>query len=538
MTTLTDRPAAQAPSSGAGPRTYGNWQRPRSPGLIPRLGVAGSVGLLAGIVVVLLAAQARGVFAGLVAGALLLLALAPALYRSAAGRNGWQILAGQFAWAQGRARRQHLYQAPKVAGFGQHRLPGLLAPSRLLEVRTGTGSPVGLVHVPAARHWTVVLEATPEGDALVDPDTVDTWVGGWAAWLGGLCHEPSLAAVAVTVETSPDPGHRLAVEVARQVADGCPPFAAQVLRDCAATYPTAAPQTTARIAITFTAVRDDLTERSLTRRRKPTRSSTGIGGSQAGSHTRTRSRTRSAEEMTALILSRLPGLLAGLAGTGAGEVRVLSAADLAATVRVAFDPAAADELDEARAAGRTPEVAWEQAGPAGAVEDWDSYRHDDAASVTWAMVESPRGAVTSRVLMSLLGDAPGAFRKRVTLLYRPHPASDAAGIVDADVRTAIGWEGARAGEARATETAALAAARQTAREEATGAGLTRFSLLVTATTTPGQLDDVAEHVVQAGRASRIRLRRCYGSQSAAFSAALGLGVVLPAHVTTTVIGTL
>ncbi len=374
---------ATADRATDGPTTYGNWARPRTPGLIPRLGIVGSAGLLAGIVLVLLTAQARGFTAGVAVLVLLLAGLAPALYRSPAGRNGWQVAAGQAGWAAGKARGQHLYLAAKVpprpgdgqpVAFGQHRLPGLLASSKLFEVATPTGQRVALVHVPAARHYTVQLGIAPEGDALVDQDTIDAWVAGWAGWLGNLGHEPALVAAVVTVEAAPDPGHRLAAEVGRQITAGCPTFAA---------------------------------------------------------------------------------------------------------------------------------------------------------------VDAPRGAVTSRVLAALLGECKGALRKRVTLTFRPHRAGDAAAIVDADVRTAIGWEGARAGEAKATETAALAAARQTAREEAAGAGLTRFALLVTVTADPAALEEVAEQAVQLGRASRLRLRRCYGSQAAAFAAALGVGLVLPAHVAAT-----
>ncbi len=525
MTATTDRATDLSAGRAAnGPTTYGNWARPRTPGLIPRLGIVGSAGLLAGVVLVLLTAQARGFTAGLVALVLLLVGLAPALYRSPAGRNGWQVAAGQAGWAAGRARGQHLYLAAKVpprpgdgqpVAFGQHRLPGLLASSKLFEVATPTGQRVALVHVPAARHYTVQLGIAPEGDALVDEDTIDAWVAGWAGWLADLGHEPALVAAVVTVEAAPDPGHRLAAEVGRQIAAGCPAFAADVLRECAATYPAAAPDVTARVALTFSAKRDDVTERAV------------------GSRRTRRPRTRTADEMAQLVLSRLPGLVAGLAGTGAGESTPLSAAGLARTVRVAYDPAVADELDAAAAAGKDMPVSWDEAGPVGAVEAFESYRHDSAASVTWSMVDAPRGAVTSRVLAALLGECTGALRKRVTLTFRPHRAGDAAAIVDADVRTAIGWEGARAGEAKATETAALAAARQTAREEAAGAGLTRFALLVTVTADPAALEEVAEQAVQLGRASRLRLRRCYGSQAAAFAAALGVGLVLPAHVAST-----
>jgi hypothetical protein len=56
-------------------------------------------------------------------------------------------------------------------------------------------------------------------------------------------------------------------------------------------------------------------------------------------------------------------------------------------------------------------------------------------------------------------------------------------------------------------------------------------LLVTATVDDrAKLAAAAEVVDQLGGASRLRLRPCYGSQAAAFTAALGVGVVLPRHV--------
>ncbi len=87
------------------------------------------------------------------------------------------------------------------------------------------------------------------------------------------------------------------------------------------------------------------------------------------------------------------------------------------------------------------------------------------------------------------------------------------------------------GEGRAHETLDLQAARQTAAEEAGGAGLTRLALLVTATVTdPAQLPHVADLIDQAGGASRLQLRRVYAGQSAAFAAGLGVGLVLNKHV--------
>ena len=148
------------------------------------------------------------------------------------------------------------------------------------------------------------------------------------------------------------------------------------------------------------------------------------------------------------------------------------------------------------------------------------------------MTSAPAGDVPATVLAPLLDPTPGLARKRVTLIYRHHDAAEAARIADADLRTAASRAGERRGQVRAGHAAALDQARTAADEQAAGAGLTRLSLLVTAT------------VTDAGRAgrprapwssswaheSRLVLRPCYGSQSAAFTAALGLGV-LPTDVT-------
>ena len=67
---------------------------------------------------------------------------------------------------------------------------------------------------------------------------------------------------------------------------------------------------------------------------------------------------------------------------------------------------------------------WADAGPVAAVEDWDTYRHDSGVSVSWALREAPRQAVAARVLAPLL--APGPFPRRVTWLYEPYPADQAA----------------------------------------------------------------------------------------------------------------
>ena len=350
-------------------------------------------------------------------------------------------------------------------------------------------------------------------------------LGGWLAKLG---HEANLEACSVTVETAPDPGSRLAAEVEAMLTGDAPALSRAMLTETAASYPHGSAAVTAYVTLTFSARRVSHSEAE------------GVMGTGGGSQAKRTPSVRSPEEMAAQIGRRLPLLLHQLRSVGAGTGAAMTASEVAETVRVAYDPAAATLLDRARAQqarqltphqAPAPLVAWQDAGPIAQVESWDHLRHDSGASITWQMVDVPHGAVQSRILEQLLEADEHLARKRVTLIYRPHDPASAARVADADVRTAVGRASLRKGEVKAGESLALASARQCASEQAAGAGLTRFSMLVTATVDdPAKLAQAAEVIDQLGPACQLRLRRCYFGQAAAFTAALGVGVVLPKHV--------
>ena len=520
------------------PATYGNWRKPSSPGL-PRLGMLGTTAALSSLVLVMFVQILAGLIAAGVCIVLVLSALAPLVWQNRAGRNGWQVLVAKTAWRAGRRRRQHLYSSSLTGpiSFGSARLPGLLASSRMLSAITAHGEQFALIHLPSTKHFAVVIRCDPEGSQLVDVETVDEWVGSWGTWLARLGHEASLEACSVTVETAPDPGSRLAAEVDAMLTDDAPALSRAMLTEAAASYPHGSAAVTAYLTLTFSARRVSHTEAEGV---------LGVGGgkkSTGGSGAKRAASVRTPEEMAAQIGRRLPLLLHQLRSVGAGTGRAMTAAEVAETVRVAYDPAAATLLDQARAqqarqqAHLNPNevapslVEWADAGPVAQVESWDHLRHDSGASITWQMVDVPHGAVQSRILEQLLDADEHLARKRVTLIYRPHDPASAARVADADVRTAVGRASLRKGEVKAGETLALAKARQSASEQASGAGLTRFSMLVTATVDdPAKLAHAAEVIDQLGPACQLRLRRCFFSQAAAFTAALGVGVVLPKHV--------
>lgn len=486
---------------------YGQWRKPTTPGL-PRLGLLGS-GLLIGAGIVAIAANMFGGWKAvliwlLFAGPMLL----PLLYRDRAGRNGWQKAGTHVAWLTGRQQGQTTFIGGRlgVEAFGTTQLPGLLARTSLHQAEDVHGQPFAMVQIPQAAHYTALLAVEPDGSSLVDPNTIDQWVYQYHLWLSALGREPGLVGAVVVVETAPDPGDLLAAEAARLTRTGAPDLTKHVLHQAASSYPLGSPTITGHVALTYNAKRARGNEKELF---------------AARSDDKPRKRVRSSGEMAALIGARLPGMVRALHGAGAGVPQPMTAAQVIDRVHVAYNPTA-----------KTPGgLDWRQAGPHGARETWGAYHHDSGHSITWEMVEAPRGAVEAQVLEDILGPCDSTVRKRVAMLYRPHDSATAATVADRDVRTAINRATSRKGEPRAHELANLAAARQSAAEEASGAGMVRFATLVTATVTdPDDVAGAADAVDQLARSSKIRLRRCYGSQAAAFTAALGVGIIPAAHI--------
>ncbi|MET8865629.1 SCO6880 family protein [Nonomuraea sp. NPDC004580] len=480
-------------------RTYGNWRRPASPG-IGDLGLLGTLLLLGGLVACVITMMVS-LKAALVLAAVIAFVLTPMLLlRDRHGRTGLQIAVARLSWLRGRGRGRHLYRSGPLGltHKGAFQLPGLAAGSHVVEATDSRGRAFGLIVVPATGHHTAVFEASVEGAALVDSDQVDTWVAHWGQWLAGLAHEPSLVAATVTVETAPDLGTRLRREVADNLSPDAPELAAAVLNDVVRTYPAGSAQVSTRIAVTYAA------------------------------NPRGGGRPRSTAAMTREIATRLPGLTAGLSMAGAGASRPMTAAEIAEAIRVAYDPASQRLLDAARSGGRPIAQPWDQIGPVAAQESWDHYRHDSGISVTWGMSEAPRGEVLAPVLTDLLAPHRDVARKRVSLLYRPYDPGSAARLVERDRKDArFRLSGVNAA---ARDTVAVAAADQSAREEAKGAGLVRFAMLVTATVArPEDLPAAVAAIDTLAPSARVHLRRMYGAQAASFAAALPLGLVLPDH---------
>lgn len=488
-------------------RTYGHWRRPRSPG-VWGLGAIGTAALLASLILAVLVQQAAGLLPALVVVAAAAALLIP--LRLGGGNNVYVRSARRLAYRRARRRGTTTYlpagidlgEAGTPAFSSGSSLPGLLAGSQLIPGRDVHGSPFAAVVHPRGPHYAVVLRCDPQGGMLVDADTVDQWVSDWGGFLRAASHDPQIVGVSVTAQTMPDTGSALSSEIDNLLTADAPPLAAQVLAETRSDWPTGSAEVATWVTVTYSA-------------RRPGQ------------------RTMKEPEMAALIGDRLPGLLSSLSAAGAGDVRAMTADDLAVLARSAYDPDAAAALADLRAARGEAGLPWSQAGPSGQREEWGALIHGGHVSVSWQMAAAPPSLVTSSVLNPLLRPHPMVPIKRVTVLYRPYPPDVAVAITDSDVRTARGHALSREQEVRATDSADLAAARGTAAEIAAGHSLTRFAVLVTATVAgPEQLAAARTAIEQSSASSRILLRRCHGAQSAAFAAGLGLGMHLASWVST------
>lgn len=491
---------AVAEATRTRPRTYGNWRRPTSPGLLG-LGSIGTGLLVGGLVTVVFTMMIAGPLKAIILAFGLGGVLLAVLTKDRHGKNVLSRSSARAGWWSARARGSHLYRSGPLgrALWGTYQLPGIAAPTRLSEHSDSYGRRFALLYTPATGSYSIVIGTEPDGAALVDAEQIEVWVADWGHWLANLADEPCVQAASVTVETAPDTGSRLRREVASNIDPGAPDFARAMLEEVVSTYPAGSSTVKAYVTVTFTAA-----PRSGGKKRTP-------------------------DEMGRDLASRLPGLTHSLQATGAGAAHPLTAQELCETIRIAYDPDAAALIDEAHAAGQTAELSWHDVGPSAAEATWGGYRHDSAFSVTWAMTSAPRGNVQCGVLTRLLAPHRDIARKRVTLLYRPIDAAKAAALVETDLRSAEFRQTSTA-KPSARDVLAVRAAAATASEEASGAGLVNFGLLVTATVMDPRAErDVRAAVDALAAASRLRLRPVYGSQDSAFAAALPLGLILSKH---------
>ncbi|SOD72929.1 hypothetical protein SAMN05892883_2243 [Jatrophihabitans sp. GAS493] len=478
-----------------GSSDFGNWQRPAVIGLFGMNPVISFGGLI-----LVLGAGGIMMFTHNFFDLLIYLLLVAVFYAPLAikieGKSVFARMVRRLSYRRARRRRETAYLGGPLSPqpHGRFRLPGLLAATRMYSAQDAYGERFAFLRVPLTNSYPVIVRANADGDALVDPATIDTMIGTWSGFLQTTPQWPDLKAFSVTIESVPDPGNKISAEIDRT-------------------------RTEAQVS--------QFTEQVF----KELRDASGVGS--AAQHTWMSlvfdggkgKDKRGVEDMATEIGTQLPDIIGALAGTGAGAASAMTPSQVAETAWAAFHPAEAGDLDDAPG---ELELDWESAGPSSAQELWDRYRHDSGISVSWVMEGAPRGAVKETVLKRLLEPHPHLPRKRVTIYYRPLDPAAAAGWADRQRNVIATSSG---GRAAVKETSSSAAAAN-ARDEARGASVLRFAVVTTITVTDeDQLRRAVKAVRNLHAGARLVMSRAYGQQAAAFSAGLGLGVLLPDHVT-------
>ena len=312
-------------------RTYGNWRRPRPPGLW-HLGLISSVLFIVSLIAAIVVIALVGLLPGLVLLAVMLPVFVVTLRPDPHGQTAMQRLGMRLGWRQARRARSHLYRSGPLGRvpYGTFQLPGLLASSQLSEARDSYDRPFAVLCHPWTQHLTVVLETEPDGAALVDQPQVDQWVAHYGQWIAALSQEPGLVACQVSVETAPDPGTRLRHAILGRQDPNAPALARETLQEIVRVYPAGAADLKARVALTFTMI-------------------------AAG-------RRRSATELAHDLATRLGGITQRLHATGAGVAMPVDAQRLCEIVHAAYNPHAAELLEEARASGAPRELLGRMSG--------------------------------------------------------------------------------------------------------------------------------------------------------------------------------
>ena len=397
-----------------------------------------------------------------------------------AHRKGWT------QWESGVFTRHHR----------RAELPGVLAPLMPLTSSDGLGNRYGLVWDRRTGELTAAVRVAPVGTVLADQDRSDLWIGSFAAWQASLGYEPTIRWVAITVESAPSSGTELADYVADRLDPHAPLVARDTMTEIAAAHRGATADISVRVSLTFQPMR-------------------------------ARPQPRDDAERVAEVSRALSGLEGDLPLCGVATLGRATAADFTHWIRSAFDPHARGELT--RLAEEQHLLAWSDAGPVKAEAFMDHYVHDSGWSCSWAMAGLPTQQVTSTVLAPLV--TPGRYHRRVTITYQPYPADQAGEVV---TREATGSAFRREVRRRrgiddtARDRADEVKARQAAEEEARGAGVGLWGLYVTTTVEDKRaLADAIADVESRARNAKLRLRRCWGWQSAGFAASLGVGIYPP-----------
>ncbi|MEU4193603.1 SCO6880 family protein [Kribbella sp. NPDC026611] len=387
-------------------------------------------------------------------------------------------------------RKNQSYRAnllvPRRHGYLQ--LPGEASSLRILDTR----SSIGAVHDPLRRRLIAVAKIEGPAHLLQNSDEQERRVAAYGRMIAGLCQSNRIARAQILERTIPDPGDGLG-EWARKRNLDVSTAAGSIYRDL---LQHAAPAAARHETLFSFALNLDAVSKEVRK----------FGGGLAGGMTVLDSESRAFQTSFAA---------AGVAGAW------LNAADLASSLRVAFDPAATRTL--------IGDIDPADAAPLAVDASWDHLRTDSSFHRVYVVTEWPRLRAMPSFLSPLLLK-PG-IRRTFSLVLQPVPIGKALRdarrhqverVTDRATRK-------RVGQMETEEDRQLDAdVAQQEKDLAAGHGDVRWiGLIAVSADTEETLDEACTEIEIAASQALLDVRRLVGQQIEGFlAAALPFGVGL------------
>lgn len=369
-------------------------------------------------------------------------------------------------------------------------LPGVLSTLKVRDEVDGLGNPVQLIHHTRADQLSVTIESAPAGISMNTQAKTTDLVSNYASWLSSLSGENGLRGAQVVIDSVFESSAPLAESILSNLKPDAPAVAQQIARESAGMLPERVATVRAYTVLGY----------------KISELADDVDGAAAE------------------VLSMIPRHLKALSAAGAGVSQVMADADYADMLYTAYDPRrnaeVAQEIKDEIPAYRS----FEGAGPAyfNAAHPRVVF-HDGVASMTIMMTEPSKSKITDHSFEKLFAPNRNFLRKRVSLIYRPVPASAQHSRVN-NASRATTTEVSSKKRRTAFDKKKKAAAEAAMNQAAEGAVIQEWALMVTVTFEPTRAAQrTAENELKALMGG---MKWCFAdfSADAAFHQTLPLGL--------------
>lgn len=369
-------------------------------------------------------------------------------------------------------------------------LPGVLSTLKVRDEVDGLGNPVQLIHHTRADQLSVTIESAPAGISMNTQAKTTDLVTNYAAWLSSLSGENGLRGAQVVIDSVFESAAPLAESILSNLKPDAPEVAQQIARESAGMLPERVAHVRAYTTLGY----------------KISELADDVDGAAAE------------------VLSMIPRHLKALSAAGAGVSQVMSDADYADMMYVAYNPyrnaEVAQEIKDDIPAYRS----FEGAGPAYFNSSHPRVVfHDGVASMTIMMTEPSKSKITDHSFEKLFAPNRNFLRKRVSMIYRPVPASAQNARVNSASRAAT-TEVTSKKRFTAFDNKKKKAAEAAMNQAAEGAVIQEWALMVTVTFEPNRAAQrTAENELKALMGG---LKWCFAdfTADAAFHQTLPLGL--------------